>query len=312
MERLDFSKILSHKLLDYICIEVFPDGKHVFVQNDEKLISSNLLKHSKKLKKLVAKRNLNFEDSRIIYTHVSLYDTISSQIKTLTLRKSNVLSLKINRKDRIALAYSSEAKNCEILLLDMSLNVVKTKKVKGRLIDADDLNLFTLYSTNDGFHLNAYDWSLNEINYIKFQNTDSTKPFYILGTAKQFERRNNRCFIRHKNFLSILNENGVLMKKISFDNTINHVHYFLDLFGLFEPSTSPSYYFRIDSKDQLIVFQKESNTIKLNYHDLDGNLIKKIDFKFSECLNGMSIILRLILDENDKPAFYDGKFLFYT
>jgi len=239
--------------------------------------SSNLL--YKRLETGMYVISYSFEKKNFIV----IYDPNSNEIvKQMNLDKK-IFSILTTAKNKILLKYRLDSR-LFCLLMNHCLEIELNAQVNFYINGADDKYLYCLYKYR---HLTIYDWYFNEIktNNIKFQSHNTNIPFYIDKTSEiyQIEIRNNNIIIRFKS----KNEKCIQI----FDLVGNSIRKIPITSSIFKS-------FKIDSKNRLIIFLSLEK--KLNYYDLDGDLIKETTIN---CLDEKMCIEDFIVFSNGDIYF---------
>ena len=285
-DELDPLAIGHLQLKQYIEIENLKQIDLNKVINDNKIINGYNFRCEIFKQNYLITYSLNYKQ-----TGLFIYEPANSHIeKHLMLDYPSVNSSKIVN-DSIALCLPTDYSRSEnhLLVLNEELSI-KVKKSMERffLIGASQTRLYCKDDECMESVCRQFDWDLNEIKSdLKFQQRDSKAPFFISNPStelsiRQLEYVDKRYFVRPgsnilfsnlTDFIHIHDEQGKLIKATQIDGD-----------------------FKLDSNNNLVVFQ---NSDKLIYLNSNGVPFKRIKIE-DPIMNS-----HFMLDKQDRIHFFD-------
>lgn len=179
--------------------------------------------------------------------------------------------------------YGQIIRKLKTILLNKNFEIIKNANISGRLIGADESNLYFI----DNSKVNVYDWSLNEVNG-KLQDTlrsiTTTLRIGETENSSQIECKYDKIYFKYNKCVSIYNSYGALINLIG-SKTDSIV-------------LSSRFNFKFTKDNNLIAVSEK----ELFYFDLNGNLIKQKQINFG---NNFSYNYNyFLLDEKENPKLY--------
>lgn len=224
----------------------------------------------------------NLKDATVV-----IYDPRGNRVKKQKLLFNlKILDLKADKTEIILKAINSSDElyargDHIILMMNFSLEIIKYKFFY-EMVRISDCSPYRIYSYDGEKAITIYDLCFNQLRTIKFQCFDELAPFYSKSLLWKFEAKFDMLIIgcTAQDFVYVLDTKGYLHCRI--------------------PSKQNN--FNIDLNGNLTIINNEEK--KLTYYDLNGNLIRIIDF-YSVNSNLGTRSVEAIFDSKSRLILYN-------